>query len=382
LNEVGGDPRTFGFSLNAFHAASADRAKTWPHTMLATSTHDNKRSEDVRARINVLSEMPAAWRLMLRRWSRLNRRKKVGVAGEPAPSANDEYLLYQTLLGAWPPGEMRQSGLEAFRARIQHYMLKAVREAKVRTSWVNPNEEYERALAGFVDALLKSLEPNPFLTDFLPAQKRIARYGMLNGLSQTLVKLASPGVPDIYQGNELWDYSLVDPDNRRPVDYAKRSALLREFETGYAAQSIAPASALGLLDTMEDGRSKLYVVWRALALRARHPKLFQQGGYVPLSATGDRAEHVCAFARTHGDLTAIAVAPRLYVGLTGGDDRLPLGPEVWGDTRIALPEATLACRDEMTGCRFKVEPVAGRYSLPLAEVLANFPVALLVSTRD
>ncbi len=382
LNEVGGDPRTFGFSLNAFHAASQDRVKTWPHTMLATSTHDNKRSEDVRARINVLSEMPAAWRLMLRRWARLNRRKKVRVAGEPAPSANDEYLLYQILLGAWPPGAVDQPGLDAFRDRIQRYMLKAVREAKTHTSWINPNEEYERALSGFVDALLKSVEPNPFLTDFLPAQKRIARHGMLNSLSQLLVKLASPGVPDFYQGNELWDFSLVDPDNRRPVDFARRAGMLHELETTFSTGKPVAAAARGLLDAIDDGRIKLYVTWKGLAARRRHPGVFENGGYLPLPATGERAEHLCAFARVHEGTAVIAVAPRLHYGLTGGNESLPLGPETWGDTHIALPEGRSKYRDEMTGVEFNAEPVDGQLSLPLADVLANFPVALLTSTGN
>ncbi len=380
LTEVGGDPRTFGFSLNAFHAASQDRAKTWPHTMLATSTHDNKRAEDVRARINVLSEMPAAWRLALRRWSRLNVRKKTAISGEPAPSPNDEYLLYQTLLGAWPPGAIDQAGLDAFRERIQGYMLKAVREAKVQTSWVNPNEEYERALSGFVDALLKSVKRNPFLTDFLPAQKRIARYGMLNSLSQVLIKFISPGVPDIYQGNELWDYSLVDPDNRRPVDYVKRAAMLRELQALFPPAGGGPAADLRrLLDSMEDGRIKLYLTWKALALRTRYQDLFEHGGYLALPAAGERAEHVCAFARAHEGVKVIAVAPRLYFGLTDGDDRLQLGAAIWGDTRIALPESATEYRDELTGARFKPDKTKDQLRLPLADVLANFPVALLVS---
>jgi (1->4)-alpha-D-glucan 1-alpha-D-glucosylmutase len=380
LNEVGGDPRTFGMSLNAFHAASQDRAKTWPHTMLATSTHDNKRSEDVRARVNVLSEMPAAWRLALRRWSRINRRKKTPIGDESAPSANDEYLLYQTLLGAWPLEPLDPGARDLFRERIQRYMLKAAREAKTHTSWVNPAEDYEQALAAFIDALLKPVERNPFVTDFLPAQARVARYGMLNSLSQTLIKYVSPGVPDLYQGNELWDFSLVDPDNRRPVDYARRTAALAELQANLAEPG--PEKVQALLDTLEDGRTKLYVTWKALALRARHPDLFQQSGYTPLHAEGEHAEHVCAFARTHAERTAIAIAPRLIYRLTEGDGRLPLGADVWGDTRVPLPDGDTEYLDELTGARLKPGRMDDRPTLRVADVLANFPVALLTSTRD
>jgi (1->4)-alpha-D-glucan 1-alpha-D-glucosylmutase len=377
LNEVGGDPRTFGMSLAVFHAASQDRARTWPHTMLATSTHDNKRSEDVRARLNVLSEMPPAWRLALRRWSRLNRRSRSLVAGEPAPCANDEYLLYQTLLGAWPLGAVDQPALDAFRGRIQACMLKAAREAKAHTSWINPNEPYEQALAAFIEAVLKSTERNPFLADFLPAQTRIARYGMFNSISQVLIKYASPGVPDLYQGNEVWDFSLVDPDNRRPVDYERRAQLLREM----AAAPGGAHYARSLLDSMEDGRVKLYVTWKSLSLRARLPQLFEQGGYQPLLAAGERAEHVVAFARSHAGATVIALAPRLYYGLLEGSmDLLPLGAEIWRDTRLPLPEGVTALRDELTGRQLAAAPGDdGQPTLRLADILADFPVALLTA---
>src|SRR5207237_5100937 len=235
LNEVGGDPRRFGFSVDGFHGASADRARNWPHTMLATSTHDNKRAEDVRTRIDVLTEMPAAWRLALRRWRQINRRLRKTIDGVAAPSRNDEYLLYQTLLGAWPLGSVDNAALAEFRARIQQYMQKAVREAKVHTSWINPNPQYEGALAEFIDGLLTPLAPNPFLQDFLPAQSHVARYGCLNSLSQVLLKLTSPGVPDLYQGTELWDFSLVLPDNPRPVESGPRAAMLENLVDAFGA---------------------------------------------------------------------------------------------------------------------------------------------------
>jgi (1->4)-alpha-D-glucan 1-alpha-D-glucosylmutase len=340
--------------------------------MLATSTHDNKRSEDVRARINVLSEMPGAWRLSLRRWSRLNQRRKTLVGDEPAPSRNDEYLLYQILLGAWPLEEMDAAGLEAFRERIQAYMLKAAREAKVKTSWINPNEEYERALSSFIAALLK--ERSPFLNDFLPAQKRIAHYGMLNGLSQTLIKLASPGIPDIYQGSELWDLSLVDPDNRRPVNYGRRSGSLEQMRK--TAPEHHGSLATELLASMHDGRIKQYVTWKTLSLRAQLPDLFGQGDYTALFAQGSKSEHVCAFARRHDGRAAVAVAPRLVLKLTAGESTLPLGDAIWEETRLPLPEAGTYV-DAFTGARHET---AGDDGLPLSRVLATFPVALLVST--
>jgi (1->4)-alpha-D-glucan 1-alpha-D-glucosylmutase len=380
LNEVGGNPLTFGFSLAAFHGASQDRARTWPHTMLASSTHDNKRSEDVRARIDVISEIPAAWRLALRRWGALNRRKKKKVGGEPAPSRNDEYLLYQVMLGAWPMETMDDKALGAFRERIERYMLKAAREAKVHTSWMNPNEAYEKALSAFIGAILKSLDKNPFLADFVPAQSVVARYGMLNGVSQTLIKLTSPGVPDIYQGTELWDLSLVDPDNRRPVDYARREAMLKELQAAFPGdESRWPERAAELLANTGDGRIKLYLTWRALALRARDPELFEKGSYLPLLATGRHADCVCAYARVHEGRAAVTVAPRFYYRLTGGQEIAPLAEQIWGDTRVPLPEKFSRYRDELTGTSFGAEDAEGKRSIRLAELLATLPVALLRS---
>lgn len=373
LNEVGGDPHTYGISLRAFHAASVDRARSWPRTMVATSTHDNKRSEDVRVRIDVLSEAAALWRLALRRWSRINRRHRTEVAEELAPSRNDEYLLYQILLGAWPLEPMNEASLEAFRERIQAYMIKAAREAKTKTSWINPNEEYEAALSAFVNALLRNLDGNPFLNDFLPAQARVARYGMLNSLSQTLIKLASPGIPDIYQGNELWDLSLVDPDNRRAVDYAKRAALLDEMRNAPLDGSLA-ADFLG---SMHDGRIKQYVTWRTLRLRAELLDLFTQGEYVPLLAQGAKSEHVCAFARRHDGRTVVAVAPRLVLQLTAAQDALPLGEGIWGDTLLPVPAAG-AYTDAFTNERHTIAETR-EPALPMSRALSRFPVALLVS---
>jgi (1->4)-alpha-D-glucan 1-alpha-D-glucosylmutase len=384
LNEVGGEPDTFGFTLAAFHGASQDRARNWPHTMLASSTHDSKRSEDVRARINVLSEMPAAWKLSLRKWSRMNRSKKTEVDGHLAPTRNDEYLLYQTLIGAWPAGEPDAAALEAFRGRIEAYMIKAVREAKVHSSWINPNLDYEGALARFIRAILGSPERNLFLADLLPAQRRIARFGLYNSLSAILLKIASPGVPDIYQGTELWDLSLVDPDNRRPVDYARRAALLDELKgLAASAEDERPARARGLLEEMEDGRIKLYVTWRALQARREHPALYQGGDYLPLAASGAWAEHVCAFARVQGEEAAVVVVPRLLAGLLGEEPRPPLGREVWEDTRVELPwPAGARFRNAFTAELLEAGSRDGNAALPLERVLQSFPVALLHRAED
>ncbi len=380
LNDVGGDPRTFGFSVGAFHGASQDRARTWPNTMLASSTHDSKRSEDVRARINVLSEIPAAWKLSVAKWARLNRSKKSEVDGRPAPSANDEYLLYQTLIGAWPVDTMDAAGLEAFRERIEGYMLKAVREAKEHTSWINPNPDYERALSRFVAALLGSAGKNPFLADFVTKQRVVARCGMLNSLSQTLVKLASPGVPDVYQGTEMLDFSLVDPDNRRPVDFERRAAALNDLSARAGRPGAGLAGvARSLLDSMADGRAKLYVTWRALSCRRDHAELFRAGDYLPLAVEGKRAEHLCAFARRRGGELAVAVAPRLFARLMEGGEVEPVG-EVWAETRVEVPEAEYEYFNVLTGETLKAEGDGTRAWLPLDRVLANFPVALFTAS--
>jgi malto-oligosyltrehalose synthase/4-alpha-glucanotransferase len=375
LNEVGGDPDLFGFTVTAFHGASADRTARWPHTMLATSTHDNKRAEDVRARIDVLSEMPAAWRLLLRRWSRMNRGRKRTVDRAPAPSRNDEYLLYQTLLGTFPLERLDGSGLAAYRERIERYMVKAIREAKERSSWISVSEPYEAAATEFVRQLLADREGNLFLDDLAMQVRSIAWFGMLNSLSLTLIKLASPGVPDIYQGTEIWDFSLVDPDNRRPVDYASRRGVLERLAALSGPQDIAMA-AREMAAAPDDGRAKLWVVWRALGLRRDHALAFERGDYTPLAATGARADHVVAFARRHEGVGVIAIAGRLWASL-GVETRMPpLGAAVWGDTAIdvhVLP-ADIEPVNVLTGERLAVHD--GR--IAMADAFANFPGALLL----
>jgi (1->4)-alpha-D-glucan 1-alpha-D-glucosylmutase len=384
LNEVGGDPHRFGLSVPAFHHCNQDRQRHWPHAMLSTSTHDSKRSEDVRARIDVLSELATEWHKQVSRWSRLNQGKKVQLEAGPAPSRNDEYLLYQTLVGAWPAEALNQDGHATLRQRIDAYMLKAVREAKHHSSWLNPDEEYEGALLGFVHALLDDTRRNAFLAAFLPFQRKVSRFGLYNSLSQTLLKLTSPGVPDLYQGTELWDFSLVDPDNRRPVDYAHRRDLLSGLVEWADSGAGLDKRVRALLDSAEDGRPKLYLIWRALSLRLEQPLLFQNGDYLALDTGGTHPEHLCAFARCHRRETLVAVAPRWYATLCGGSEGPPLGREVWADTWIQAPpgERSPDYENVLTGERVTTQEGAAGPVFEAAALLSSFPVALLRSVGD
>ncbi len=380
LNEVGGAPDRFGVSATAFHRDNAERLERWPHAMLTTSTHDTKRSEDVRARLNVLSEMPGPWQAALARWGRLNSSKKTVVEDQPAPDRNDEYLLYQTLLGAWPVGPLDAGGMARFRGRIAEYMQKATREAKVHTSWINPNEEYDDAVRQFVSRLLPDAADDPFLNDLIAFQRRVAFFGCFNSLSQALLKLTSPGVPDLYQGSELWDFSLVDPDNRRPVDYRRRGEVLADLQARLAGgDDERRRLADELLHDLGDGRIKLYLIHQALNFRRAHGDLFARGAYLPLEAAGAKRDHVCAFARCFGDEAVLVIAPRLVVRLAAGVERPPVGPEVWGKTQLLLPTA-LAGRsfcNVFTGEALAPSDHDGSPGPLLASVLGRFPVALL-----
>jgi (1->4)-alpha-D-glucan 1-alpha-D-glucosylmutase len=402
LNEVGGAPDRFGTSDAEFHQLNADRLARWPHAISATSTHDTKRSEDVRARINVLSEVPHEWRTRVRAWHRLNRRHRTLVDGRPAPGPDEEYLLYQTLLGAWPIEPASDAEYGTFIDRIQGYMFKALREAKVHVSWVHPNPAYDAAVRRFIGAILDRSGParpapgrlrrlilgaepaeNPFLTDFRPFQRRIADAGMYNALSQTLLKLAAPGVPDTYQGTEEWNLSLVDPDNRRPVDYARLREDLRGIREALAAPTGGLADlARSLVATKEDGRVKLYLTHRALDCRRRRARLFRDGAYVPLESHGARRERVVAFARRLEAETVIAVAPRFLARL-----RLPgppLGAPVWAGTWLALPETWTSrrYRNLLTDEVVEVGTQEGRPGLALEALLRSFPVALIEAVEE
>ncbi len=380
VNDVGGEPEVFGCTVAAFHAATRERAARWPHGLLATSTHDAKRSEDVRARIDVISEMPAAWRLLVRRWSRLNRRHKRTVRGRAAPTRSDEYLLYQTLAGCVPATPLDDEALAALADRVAQAMLKSAREAKVSTAWINPDLAYEAALTGFVHALLTRRDSNLFLPDLQAAVRVFGWHGALNGLTLAAVKVMSPGVPDLYQGHEGIELSLVDPDNRRPVDYGRRAGWLAAAQQTLALTDRRPRLA-EWLHGATDGRAKFWTLWRALDLRRTHEALLTHGATLPLEVTGARARHLVAFARQDADALVVLVAARLTasLGLAAGEP--PLGA-VWGDTAIVLPpEIDMGAgtgrgfEDAITGDTH-ASP-AGR-TLAASALFAHWPVALLV----
>jgi (1->4)-alpha-D-glucan 1-alpha-D-glucosylmutase len=378
LNEVGGSPERFGITPEAFHGQNLERCKSRPLAMLATSTHDTKRSEDVRARINVLSELPKQWREKLSRWNRQNQKHKVVVDGKPAPNRNEEYLIYQTLVGTWPFCNPDEDEFTEFRSRIKAYMLKAIREAKVHTSWLSPNAPHEDAVMNFIDSILKDSLDNNFLSDFASFQKLTAACGIFNSLSQTLLKITSPGIPDFYQGNELWDFSLVDPDNRRPVDYRKRKNLLDELMQKESTAGPLK-TAREVVATRNDGRLKLHLTCKALNFRRENRELFESGSYLPLTVEGACREHVCAFERSISDRSVLVVAPRFCSRLIRDSSGLPLGPEVWQDTRIIQSLDTAGCcyRNIFTGEILNLYQQEVRLSLALQDILSVYPVALL-----
>jgi (1->4)-alpha-D-glucan 1-alpha-D-glucosylmutase len=367
LNDVGGFPRRFGITPQDFHRFCTDRNGRWPNSLNATATHDTKRGEDARARLNVLSEIPGPWTKQIRHWGRINRRRKSPVRGEPAPDRNDEYLFYQALIGAFP----FEGNTPEFRDRMKAYAVKALREAKRRTSWIEPDGDYEEVCLRFLEAILAPGEDNRFTADFSRFQRRIARFGMLNSLSQLLIKMTAPGVPDFYQGTELWDFSLVDPDNRRPVDFGQRRGMLSAIQAAFENDW---ESLLGdMMASMEDGRIKLFLIWRALSARRRFAGLFSGGEYQPLSLRGLRRNSVVAFARRKGPHWAVTVAPRLLFPWVR-DGELPLGMDAWADTRLTPVKGMPSVwRDALTG---EERDFMGKY--PVGAILRRFPEALLI----
>jgi (1->4)-alpha-D-glucan 1-alpha-D-glucosylmutase len=366
LNEVGGEPQQFGLSIEAFHERNLDRQRNWPATLLATSTHDTKRSEDVRARILAISELPELWRSSLQRWRAANRRWKRTINDLEAPDANEEYLLYQTLLGTWPMqanGEPEAAATPDYIERIEAYMAKALHEAKINTSWIQPNEEWDAAMRDFVAKILDPSPRNKFLPIFLPVAQEIARLGAINSLTQTLLKLTSSGVPDIYQGNEIWDHSLVDPDNRRPVDYNRRREMLEALSTATPGE---------LMQSWPDGRIKLFLTRRVLQLRHEHADLFRRSEYLPLKLSGTFAECCVSFARRRTDKWIVVIAPRLSsrVGFP------PVGAP-WKDTAIEFPRTlSLAQAHDLFTCQ--PLPVRDR-ELKVADALSILPFAVITN---
>ena len=373
LNEVGGEPDHFGVAPAALHDWLRTRSEKWPQALSATSTHDTKRSEDVRARLNALSELPGAWKQAIARWARANRRGRATIDGQSYPSRNEEYLLYQTLVGSWPFEPMDEEGERRYRERIVAYMHKAMREAKVVTSWINPSEPHEEAMTRFIESVLAA-QNTAFREDFLEFHGRISHYGIYNSLSQLAVKIGAPGIPDFYQGTELWDFSLVDPDNRRPVDYARRAALLDELRVSTTGEHGRRQTFERLMATPHDDRLKLLVTTGLLHARRAQAEVFDSGAYEPLALDGQRREHAFGFARRHGGRETLVIVPRLVAGLLPEASVPPLGERVWGDTRVTLPPGHAGCyRHALTGECVHAEDGA----LRLAGIFAHAPVAFL-----
>lgn len=373
LNEVGGDPDINGEPVANFHAFNAHRRSAWPHSLNTTSTHDTKRGADVRARLVALSEVPGEWERAVRRWSRWNQPWKTIVEGRPVPDANEEWFLYQTLVGAWP---LADADLTDFRERLGTYLRKAMREAKAATSWLRPNVEHEEAVLGFVEAILTPGEENRFLPDFVRFTRRIAAYGAITGLAQVVLHATAPGIPDIYRGTEVWDLTLADPDNRRPIDYELLRQMLQEV--GDEGGSALDRRSAHLLAHWSDGRIKLEVLTRALATRRAEPDLFAGGDYLPLEPRGERATHLVAFARRQDDRWAVTIAPRLIATLRPRAAP-PVGRRTWGDTCILLPPgAPVVWRDALTGQRLRARQGSAGWTIPIHHALRTLPVSLLV----
>lgn len=375
LNEVGGEPAQFGLPVATFHERMRERQQHWPLSLSATSTHDTKRSEDVRARIQVLSELPGEWKTQVRRWHRLNKKQKTRLDGQDIPSRNEEYLLYQTLLGAWPFAGLDSQTYQDFRQRIQAYMLKALKEAKVHTSWINPHEAYEQAVSRFIQNILEPGPSNQFLAEFLPFQKTIARYGMYNALSQVVLKIGCPGIPDFYQGTEIWDLTLVDPDNRQPVDYEHVRNLAQTIPAD--ATAATETDLRHLLDSYEDGRIKFYVTRTLLNYRKAHPELFQEGAYDPLETIGEKRHYLCAFQRTWNNHAAIVVVPRLIHGMIPESTVPALGRNVWGETGVILPNRTTQYRHVLTNQTISAQDHEGNALLAVSEIFQHLPIAMM-----
>ncbi|MGJ3247633.1 MAG: malto-oligosyltrehalose synthase [Elainellaceae cyanobacterium] len=368
LNEVGGAPHQFGSSPDEFHASNRYQVEHWIHSMNALSTHDTKRSEDVRARLNVLSEIPDEWEVEVETWRAINQSYRVHDGDRLIPDANDEYFLYQTLVGVFP---FESFDYQTFVDRITSYVVKAVREAKVHTAWLQPDTTYENGFVTFVEKLLDPRGDNDFLARLRTFQARIAFYGMCNSLSQTLLKITIPGVPDTYQGTEFWDLSLVDPDNRRPVDYDARLKALRTLK--HQSQSDIASLLDDLKQHATSGHIKMFTIARALAARHEHLDLFQQGTYIPIRAVGQFQDNIVAFARQKGYQVALTVIPRFLTSMVE-PGTFPVGEAVWADTHLEIPKAIRGnWINAMTDESLPDEP-----QLPIAKILKSFPVALLV----
>jgi len=372
LNDVGTAPARFGSNPDLFHDAMRHRADQWPHCLNATATHDTKRGEDVRSRLNVLSEIPHEWESTLKIWSGLNRDKKIIKNGVPAPDPNEEYYLYQTLIGSFPFDGSHPS---TFAHRIKAHMVKSLREAKVHSSWFDPDLSYESACTEFIDRLLTDRPGNGFMKHFHPFFRKVAGYGIWNSLSQVLIKITAPGIPDFYQGTELWDLNLTDPDNRRPVDFKARKACLRAIRE---KERTDIASLLtDLLTSRENGEIKCFLTVKALEARRKHHTTFQSRSYMPLYASGTLKDHIIAYIRVWEDQWCMTIAPRFFTFLIK-EAQHPLGRKVWHDTQIMLPpEAPSRWINVLTG-----EPVRLHERFFIGDILDRFPVAMMAGERE
>lgn len=372
LNEVGGNPEKFGITLAEFHEFNQKESVAWNYKMNATATHDTKRGEDVRARLNVISEIPEEWEKQVKSWREINHSHKIHIRRKEVPTTNDEYFFYQSLIGTYP---FAQDKDPIFLERIKDYMLKSVREAKVQTAWLRPDTAYEEGFLTFVEKVLEPSKSNQFLKEFLPFQKRIASYGVFNSLSQILLKYTVPGVPDTYQGTELWDLSMVDPDNRRPVNYEQRIAILKNLKKQVKIDNLKLINEL--LSTKEDGRIKLFITYKLLQARQQKVELFQKGNYLPLEVVGQFKNHIVAFARSFNNQIALTVAPRLLTNLIEPES-YPCGEEVWGDTYLQLPQQLKSTWQDV----FTKQKISSSKSgtIAISQILQKSPVALLLNT--
>jgi (1->4)-alpha-D-glucan 1-alpha-D-glucosylmutase len=383
LNEVGGQPDIIGTTLEAFHSANKERAEKWSTSLSASSTHDTKRSEDVRTRIHILSEIPGEWKRRLAIWSRLNHRFRSIVGETWAPDRNEEYLLYQILAGTWPT-EFDDNEWTVYRERIMSYMQKAIKEAKINTSWVNPNELWEKAVSHFVFNILHHKHSERFIKDFTDFANRITHVGALHSLSQVILKIASPGICDIYQGTELWDDSLVDPDNRRQINFLNRDRLLQEIDNAMSMPgNERKALCRNWLENFKDGRIKLFFTSQSLRLRRQFPRLFRDSQYIGLTVEGEQKSHIVAFIRKNSCETLLVVTPRRIATMLDRMGTL-VEEKTWGDTMIIVPNEfyNVSLINIFTGEKFMTHSYHGASIIWIREVFTSVPYVLAVDEQS
>ncbi|MGB6875045.1 MAG: malto-oligosyltrehalose synthase [Candidatus Acidiferrales bacterium] len=379
VNEVGNNPfhERIRFGMNDFHEFNHVALHNHPHTMNATSTHDTKWSEDVRARINVLSEMPREWAKCLRRWSRMNKRKKTMIGGRIVPTPNEEVILYQAMLGIWPLEPFANVDKRVLQSRLEEFFVKATKEAKTETSWLSPNEKHESALRQFVSSLLATPVSDPFISDFLHLHRDLAFLGACNSCSQLLLKMTAPGIPDLYQGNELWNLCLTDPDNRQPVDFRTRLTVLENLKSQGANP---PAGCIAeLVKNWRDGTLKLYLTLRVLNFRRSHPDLFSKGSYMPLSTDGSYRRSVFAFVRHFEDEWLIVAVPRLLKNIVKAGT-FPLG-KIWGTTTLEIPSRMPEMWTHvLTQEQISLSQCPEGSTVPVAHLFRHLPFAVLAAS--